>query len=206
MNPATIKAVRAMLKEFNSYFSYLHGKSDIVNPEMMPDAAIAVWARVYEEMSPDDRERAKAAVYERHSFHPTPEQFRQLVTGGEDGQALMEWINILDALRMSADDAQVKIKLLSPQARKALRVVGGLRGLGMCSEASLHKSVKEDFCRAWTAIKKSQPHELEEIDNTAPTIDKTVDVSQAISQLSANFAIPTASHGNFTVTGGDHVK
>ncbi|MGH8002439.1 MAG: hypothetical protein ACREPR_24165 [Brasilonema sp.] len=148
------KAVTKMLNDFNKYFSYLHGKSTAVEIEM-PEIAVLVWLRVYSELSPEERDRAQELVYEKCTFHPSPEQFRQLVKGTPEAEALKEWLRILEISRMASCDAIPAVEVLSHRARQALRIVGGLSGLGNCPEASLHKSVKEDFCKAWIQVGES---------------------------------------------------
>jgi hypothetical protein len=161
--------LKIVLKQFNDYFAYLHGKSEAIDL-LMPDAAVMVWLRVYSELTSEERRLAIEATYEKEKFHPTPEKFRELVRGTDDAEAINEWIVILDAIRMSLEDSLNRILCLSPIARQALRTVGGIYGLRECSEMSLHRSVKEDFCRAYKLIKHSTnniPHPLEQI---APTI------------------------------------
>lgn len=187
-----VKEVKDMLKEFNSYFSYIHGKSDTVNLEM-PDAAVMVWVRIYEQLTEEERDRAKQATYEKHRFHPTPEEFKQLVKGNDEAEAMNEWIIILDALRMGADDAKMRILCLTSHARKALRICGGLAGLGARPEHDLQFASK-DFCRAWRGFRDSAtltPHPLEMLSeqtqakSTEPLIDVSADISKLIRSFGA---------------------
>ncbi|NMG09775.1 hypothetical protein [Brasilonema sp. UFV-L1] len=192
MNPELELEVLEMLRSFNEYFSYLHGKSDAV-ALAMPTAAVAVWLEAYSDLNAEEREKAKAEVYRQCNFHPTPQQFKQLVKGTDEAEALTEWIYILDALRMSADDARARVEVLTPYARQALRAVGGLSGLGLCPEASLHKSIKEDFCRAHALIKQNMiSHKLERINNSVQYVTKpesSIDIEQELSALTSNLSM-----------------
>ncbi|MBW4596998.1 MAG: hypothetical protein KME46_29905 [Brasilonema angustatum HA4187-MV1] len=195
MNVEIVKAVTKMLSDFNKYFSYLHGKTNIVEIEL-PKEAIMVWVKIFEGLTREERQSAIEKVYEHYSYHPTPQQFRELVKESESADALSEWIVVLDALRMSADDARDRVECLSPHARRALQTVGGLSGIGMCPEAALHKSVKEDFCLAWKLIKNSTiPHPLEAQFNHTRSVEPVIDVSSRIGAFSASFGTLSDSDG-----------
>lgn len=195
MNRETLKEVKAMLKDFNSYFSYMHGKSEAVDMAV-PDAAIAVWAKVYESLTPDERKAAKERIYESHNFHPTPQQFKEAVRGTEDGEALGQWIIVLDALRMNSDDARVRIEFCNQYARRALKTVGGLGSLGQAYESALHSSIKNSFVSAYKHIKTAmeivpeQENRAQYASKPSKTPDdKQIDVSGAISGLTRSLSM-----------------
>jgi hypothetical protein len=189
-----LQEVTKMLEEFRRHFSYMQGKS--IEPDLkMPTAALTVWVKIYEDLTPEERKVATLAVYEKHKFHPTPNEFKEAVRGSDDGEALENWIEILAMVRLNPQDACKRLYLLTPTGQRALTVVGGLRALGEANESTLHSSIRVSYCAAYKSLKLKQSHQLtdheprpiEREEEPIQEIDPQL-VKDAIAQLTAQMS------------------